>query len=262
MATVFPANIDTFNNLVANTSKMNVAPTTGTTVINLLNDSVLALETKVGVDSSLVTTSLSYKLGGVTGSDKAMSLTGAETATNKALTGPTFNGGVALTSTSTELNALHGTSVTPTQINNLFGKLLAYAGQSASPQSIPDTTVTTVVLDSETFDPNNNFASNTYTAPATGYYFISAQVTFSNPADQTSIQTILTKNLAGGGSTMGRHQYLASGTGTQGVNIIGIYALTAADTVTLRVFHNKGSAVNLANATTDTFFSISYISSQ
>ena len=44
-----------------------------------------ALEAKVGANSSAVTTSHDYKLSGVTGSDKAVSLTGTEDLTNKSL---------------------------------------------------------------------------------------------------------------------------------------------------------------------------------
>ena len=55
------------------------------------NDAIEALEAKVGIDSSAVTTSLSYKLGGVTGTDKAVSLTGTEVLTNKTLTSPQIN---------------------------------------------------------------------------------------------------------------------------------------------------------------------------
>lgn len=47
-----------------------------------------ALEAKVGVDGSAVTTSHDYKLSGVTGTDKAVSKTGTETLTNKTLTTP------------------------------------------------------------------------------------------------------------------------------------------------------------------------------
>jgi len=50
-----------------------------------VNDAVEALEAKVGADSSAVTSSHDYKLGGVTGTDKASSLTGTETLTNKTL---------------------------------------------------------------------------------------------------------------------------------------------------------------------------------
>jgi hypothetical protein len=41
--------------------------------------------TKLGVNSSAVTTTHDYKLSGVTGTDKAVSLTGAETLTNKTI---------------------------------------------------------------------------------------------------------------------------------------------------------------------------------
>ena len=51
-----------------------------------------ALEAKVGIDSSTVTTSHDYKLSGVTGTDKAVSKAGSETLTNKTLTSPTLQG--------------------------------------------------------------------------------------------------------------------------------------------------------------------------
>ena len=66
------------------------------------------LEAKLGIDGSAVTTSHDYKLGGVTGSDKAASIAGTETLTNKTLTSPKLNEDVALTSTATELNTLDG----------------------------------------------------------------------------------------------------------------------------------------------------------
>lgn len=50
-----------------------------------VRDAVIALQTKVGVDGDATTTSHDYKLSGVTGSDKAASLTGAETLTNKTI---------------------------------------------------------------------------------------------------------------------------------------------------------------------------------
>lgn len=49
---------------------------------------VEALEAKVGVDGSAITTTHDYKLSGVTGTDKAVSKTGTETLTNKTLTSP------------------------------------------------------------------------------------------------------------------------------------------------------------------------------
>lgn len=58
---------------------------------NAVQAAVVALETKLGVDSSAVSTTHDYKLSGVTGSDKAVSKTGSETLTNKTLTSPVVN---------------------------------------------------------------------------------------------------------------------------------------------------------------------------
>lgn len=55
------------------------------------NDAIEALEAKVGVNSSAVTTSHDYKLGEVTGSDKAVGKTSTQTLTNKTLTNPIIN---------------------------------------------------------------------------------------------------------------------------------------------------------------------------
>lgn len=52
------------------------------------DDTIEALQAKVGVDGSAVTTTHDYKLSGVTGTDKAASKTGTETLTNKTLTTP------------------------------------------------------------------------------------------------------------------------------------------------------------------------------
>lgn len=49
------------------------------------NDAIEALEAKIGIDGSAVTTSHDYKLSGVTGSDKAATLAGTETITNKTI---------------------------------------------------------------------------------------------------------------------------------------------------------------------------------
>lgn len=56
-----------------------------------VQDAIEAIEAKVGVDGSAVTTSHDYKLSGVTGTDKAVSITGSEVLTNKTLTSPTIN---------------------------------------------------------------------------------------------------------------------------------------------------------------------------
>jgi hypothetical protein len=83
---------------------MNASGVEGDVVIDNLYDAVEAVEAKLGVDGSAVTTSHDYKLSGVTATGKAASLTGTETLTNKRLTAPKLNENVAITSTATELN--------------------------------------------------------------------------------------------------------------------------------------------------------------
>lgn len=92
MSTNFPTSLDTFTNpsgtdLVSS----EIGTRTHSEFHSDNNDALEALEAKVGVDSSAVTTSHDYKLSGVTGSDKAASKTGTETLTNKTLTSPTLN---------------------------------------------------------------------------------------------------------------------------------------------------------------------------
>lgn len=83
----FPTSIDTLTNPTG-TDKVSVVDHAAQH--SEINDIAEALQAKVGADSSAVTTSHDYKLGNVTGSDKAVSLTGTETLTNKTLTSPTI----------------------------------------------------------------------------------------------------------------------------------------------------------------------------
>lgn len=82
MATNFPTTLDTLTNPTA-TDKVN-SPSHADQHANA-NDAIEALQVKVGIDSSAVTSSHDYKLSGVTGSDKASSLAGTETLTNKTI---------------------------------------------------------------------------------------------------------------------------------------------------------------------------------
>lgn len=121
-ATSFPSSLDTLTN-PASTDKTN-SPSHSTQHTNA-NDALEALEAKIGVNGSAVTTSHDYKLSGVTGSDKSVSLTGSETLTNKTLTSPfTTN----LTATNTTLIGVH----TVTGTTTLSGKLTLTLGSDAT----------------------------------------------------------------------------------------------------------------------------------
>lgn len=103
------------------------------------NDAIENIQTKVGIDSSAVTTSHDYKLSGVTGSDKSASLTGTETLTNKTLTTPKLNEAVNLTATSTELNLLAGTSLSSVYLEALLTGWIS-AGETWTYSSVDDPT--------------------------------------------------------------------------------------------------------------------------
>jgi len=86
----FPTSLDTLTNPNAGD---NTSVVSHSLQHQNANDAIEALEAKVGVNSSAVTSSHDYKLSEVTGSDKAVSKTGTQTLTNKTLTAPTINGG-------------------------------------------------------------------------------------------------------------------------------------------------------------------------
>lgn len=91
MSTSFPTGLDTLTNPLA-TDK--VAVVSHASQHANANDAIEALEAKVGANGSAVTTSHDYKLGEVTGADKAVGKTATQTLTNKTLTSPTINNAI------------------------------------------------------------------------------------------------------------------------------------------------------------------------
>ena len=92
MSITYPTTLDTFSNPTSTDLLENAsAGLDHDAQHSNANDAIEALEAKVGVNGSAVTTSHDYKLSGVTGTDKAVSKTGTETLTNKTLTSPVIN---------------------------------------------------------------------------------------------------------------------------------------------------------------------------
>lgn len=84
MSINFPTSLDTTTQLPTESSSTPLSTNHVTAHTNLAA-AVIALEAKVGINSSAVTTTIDYKLSGVTGSDLAVSKTGTEIITNKTL---------------------------------------------------------------------------------------------------------------------------------------------------------------------------------
>lgn len=92
MSINYPSSLDTFANPTSTDLMENASPALDHDVQHSnANDAIEALEAKVGADGSAVTTSHDYKLGEVTGTDKAVGKTASQTLTNKTLTSPVIN---------------------------------------------------------------------------------------------------------------------------------------------------------------------------
>lgn len=89
MATNFPSSLDTSTTLPAEGASTPLA-TNHVTAHQNIQDAIEAIEAKVGIDSSAVTSSHDYKLSEVTSTDKAVGKTATQTLTNKTLTSPTI----------------------------------------------------------------------------------------------------------------------------------------------------------------------------
>lgn len=87
-STTFPTTLDNPTNPTATDA---VATFDHAGLEDFQNNAIVALETKVGINSSNVTTTIDYKLATIPASDRAASVTGSETLTNKTLTSPVIN---------------------------------------------------------------------------------------------------------------------------------------------------------------------------
>ena len=90
MATNFPSSLDSLTNPTS-TDKLDVVAHSSQHIN--ANDAIEALEAKVGINGSAVTTSHDYKLSEVTSTDKAVGKPATQTLTNKTLTAPQINMG-------------------------------------------------------------------------------------------------------------------------------------------------------------------------
>lgn len=92
MSTNFPTTLDSSTTIPAEGAST-VLATNHVTAHQNIQDAIEAIEAKIGVDSSAVTTSHDYKLSEVTSTDKAVGKTATQTLTNKTLTSPVINVG-------------------------------------------------------------------------------------------------------------------------------------------------------------------------
>lgn len=126
-------------------------------------------------------------------------------------------------------------------------KARAYGGNA---QTINDNSATQIQLNSESYDPNNNFDTSTYTytVPVTGYYQVNARV-FVYDA-QVKIYTLRVYLKINGNDYTQSVQIPASVSAGENGTISDIIYLTAGNTITLYAFVDTTDSGTVVTGTT------------
>ena len=140
----------------------------------------------------------------------------------------------------------HANSTTAMTIDNA-GRILTPARPmfdvaKSSTQTTQSSTITKVTWDTENYDIGGNFASNKFTAPVAGKYFMNATVTFYQMGAGSGIGLQWYKN--GSVFRSGHHQSTEINI-TFAVHGIGVFDLNANDYLEVYVFQGSGSAQNI-----------------
>ena len=191
MATNFPTNIDTFTDQTSSDLITSAK-------WNNLQDSIEALEEKVGADNSAITTSHDYKLA-----ELATTL-GVITSAADVVDLEKLH---ALTSTHTEINQLHESGVVKADLVklhditveaariNTIGKIKARAYRNAA-QNINATSNTKVLIDTISFDTEGvvNITNSRIVPNLPGYYIAIANIRVRAVPDGQMVSAAILKN--------------------------------------------------------------------
>ena len=119
----------------------------------------------------------------------------------------------------------------------------SFLAKASSAQSISISTATTIAFGTEEYDTDNSFASNTFTAPIAGKYYIFASVYWNLGNTQSSDQSNIWIAVNGTEVQRTRHATNPAGTSSgEAQQISGIFNLSANDTVTVVGYVSTGGA--------------------
>ena len=157
------------------------------------------------------------------------------------------NGTVTLGSSGDTFTVPSGVTIANSGTATGFGgdNTPAFLAFPSSAQSIPNNTNTTVVLDSEVYDTDNAFASNTFTVPSGegGKYLFYFKVR-QNGNTQNRLYAYLEASISG--STSDFYTTENGGGGSyDSVQATGVINMSAGDTVVLKFYQNCGSSNNI-----------------
>lgn len=202
MTTVFPTSLDSFTNPNAAGGDTLASVPHDSQHANI-NDAVKALETKVGIDSSAVTTSLDYLLKNSSSVDPGHKHSAASLNINPGLssftsTNSTLTIGGSLTAPTIDLNLAHANTWTGKQIFNTtaptFGTMTAGSVLFAGTGGLLSQDNTNFFWD----DTNNRLGIGT-TTPGTGLIYGALNTAFHNFSSGLAITA--TQSMAGAGLT-------------------------------------------------------------
>jgi hypothetical protein len=166
-----------------------------------------------------------------------------------------ITGQTALTSVANDdLVLLSDTSGSAALKKMTVANLVANAGGTNTPyfqvyknadQVIANASFVTVTFETEQFDSGGNFASNTFTAPSAGYYFIYSQLVWSGGTDSNYSLNRLMKN---GSAINWVAWFQDSSSGGFGGRVVH---LSASDTVTVQTYQQSGGNLSLRGSSED-----------
>tara|TARA_R110002020_G_scaffold473815_1_gene703650 strand:- start:51 stop:593 length:543 start_codon:yes stop_codon:yes gene_type:complete len=136
-------------------------------------------------------------------------------------------------------------------LNSSMTNTPAFLAYQSSNQSISNNTTTTITFDTEVYDTNNAFASNTFTVPSGegGKYFFSFAVRVNN-----NTQNRLYAELVDGGGNSRALFENGNGGAYDTAGGAVVLDLSASDTVVVKYYHNSGSTNTTFSGANDTFF--------
>ncbi|HDR9048751.1 TPA: hypothetical protein QDA94_002982 [Burkholderia vietnamiensis] len=133
---------------------------------------------------------------------------------------------------------------------------------NSSAQSIPNNAATTITgwtKVSDRVNANFNPSTGTFTAPATGYYKVDAQVTFASGAGIVGGSYLCQILVNGSAVAVGSKFSETTANVARSTSVSAVVSMTAGQTLTIQAYQNSGSAVTLVSSASQTLLSISRI---
>jgi len=159
---------------------------------------------------------------------------------------PIANGGTASTSTTyASLTANVSGTLPVANGGTAFTTVPYFHVYKSADQSISNASFTTVTFDTEQYDNGGNFASNTFTAPTAGYYYIYSQLVWNG---STNSNYSLNRLMHNGGPANWNAFFQTENSGGYGGRLI---SMSASDTVLVQCYQDSGGSLDLRGSGSD-----------